>query len=98
MRREAVREIERLNTRLRAIAAELDVLPKGDPRRMALLDEVEDLRDELAFVLEGEFERLPFFQWMFFVIVRELAGTLGWLAAKVGAPARWLIRLFDSFR
>jgi len=98
VRREAVHEIERINVRLRAIAAKLEVLPKGDPRRMALLDEVEDLRVELALVLEDEFEQLPFFQWMFFVVVRELAGTLGWLAAKVGAPARWLIRLFDSFR
>ena len=98
MRPETVREIERYNVRLRAIAVELEGLPKGDPRRMKLLDEVEDLRDGLALVLEDEFEQLPFFQWVFFSIIRALADALVWLLATIGAPARWLIRLFDSFR
>lgn len=98
MRPEAIRELERVNLRLRAIAVELDVLPKGDPHRSALLDEARGLHDDLVDILDVEFERMPFFQWMFFVVVRELASAFGWLMGRLGAPARWVIRAFDSFR
>lgn len=98
MRPETIRELERVNLRLRAIAVELDVLPKEDPHRSALLDEARSLHDDLVDILDVEFERMPFFKWMFFVVVREVATTAGWLMGRLGAPARWLLRVLDSFR
>lgn len=98
MRPETIRELERVNLRLRAIVVELEGLSPGDPRWSALFDAFEAARDELAILVEGEFERMPFFKWMFFVVVRELASAFGWLLGRFGAPARWVIRAFDSFR